>query len=1227
MKKRIISLLLAVCILSTMLAALPVTASAETSGIYTYTVANGEATITGCDTSASGAIEIPSSLGGYPVTTIGSYSFSSCYSLTGITIPDSVTSIEVQAFEYCSGLTSITIPDSVTSIGYCAFSFCNNLTSITIPDSVTSIGIGAFFGCERLTGITILDSVTTIGDHTFSDCYSLTSVTIPNSVTSIGAEAFYYCYSLTNITLPNSITTIEDNTFRGSGLTSIAIPDSVTSVGEGAFFACSDLTSVTIPDSVTSIGFAAFAACSNLTNVYYTGSEADWNGIVIGSDNDYLTDANIRFGKEGAVSKTCIDALRPADNKSGLSPVLDLQMYFNTSVRIGSGRVQIKDHKTDKTVKTFDISECTHEAGSNMISFTEVALEAGKTYYVTMDSGAVIGADGAPFYGIQEKDIWNFSTARDKALQKTTYVGLEYEKEGNLWWKTDNTELPPIPKGSDSDYMWELSSWAQQYGASDVYAESFDPDTLNMPVKLPVTDVNGQTFLLNDEGTTVKQVMQDIIFLEHLQPYVAKLDKLLADASMGSDGAMSLTQYAEEREAYLLAEGYAVRLSEYLDSRYGKEKSSFFLSVAAPLAYTTLLNAVTDGMGNMESQFVRTIADATVKENALQSHIRSISGTKDYETYKQGLSDVKNYVKLGKELYKIGTGGVSKSTAKLGADMLDMYFSSSSNEALNMISEAWSEFSSAKSAVQMCMFLGNSLGFFPYVVDLHTKLSKMLSDTVKAWYFIGDYYVAEAYPEIADRVLNDEYLLDSNYSYDWDVANYGAPDDALAHNWMYETKLTRAALLNTENIIGTRRDMANAANLFRFTAAADADEVKKMLVSYISAELNKGKTTEVYGMCPITIKVYDRDNNLMATLSSEDENDIHTEYGSFYLLGDDKDTKYFILSSDEYRMEILPYEEGEMSVAITQRDEKGAVLETTYYENVTIQKDEVYSADLSLDKPILTKLDAALEENTADAESIVIQAPAEELACGSSLRLTAVIYPDYAKDASVEWSVDGEAAEIDQDGCLTGAADGSVTVTAATANGVTASKEITVYTPVSAIKSEVLELPMMVGEEYTIEVTLSPEAAVQRPVKWTSSDTAVAAVDEGGTVTAKAAGEVIVTAAADGAAKEFYITVSEDILDIRLNQSDLEGDRIKLNMQNMSSMEDIDREIYLAIYCEGRLISLQQYPVVLAKQQKLTDYIDVALNGKSYEVKAFVWSEDIEPLQDTKSIPLISSIE
>lgn len=84
------------------------------------------------------------------VTTIGSYAFYNCSSLTSVMIPNRVTSIGRYAFYKCSCLTSLMIPNSVREIGYCAFVGCTRLTSVTIGNGITHIKPNAFDDCNNL---------------------------------------------------------------------------------------------------------------------------------------------------------------------------------------------------------------------------------------------------------------------------------------------------------------------------------------------------------------------------------------------------------------------------------------------------------------------------------------------------------------------------------------------------------------------------------------------------------------------------------------------------------------------------------------------------------------------------------------------------------------------------------------------------------------------------------------------------------------------------------------------------------------------------------------------------------------------------------------------------------------------------------------------------------------------------------------------------------------------
>ena len=85
-----------------------ITVCAATYGDYTYTVSNGEITITDVKTTVKNEVSIPATIEGYPVTCIGVSSFENCTGITSVIIPDSVNRIERNAFKGCVKLINVT---------------------------------------------------------------------------------------------------------------------------------------------------------------------------------------------------------------------------------------------------------------------------------------------------------------------------------------------------------------------------------------------------------------------------------------------------------------------------------------------------------------------------------------------------------------------------------------------------------------------------------------------------------------------------------------------------------------------------------------------------------------------------------------------------------------------------------------------------------------------------------------------------------------------------------------------------------------------------------------------------------------------------------------------------------------------------------------------------------------------------------------------------------------
>ena len=323
MKKRLISLLVAACMIFALLPVSAITAFAEESVLTGYCGADNsyESQIYYCSTQYNGAAQTftgtyysnaiwtltPNSADTYKLTISGtgqmgdfgtSWSFGKPWNyalaekestavtesrnkITEIEIAAGITAIGAHAFEGYEKISKIELPDSVTELGEYAFNHCSGVTSVRLSNNLTEIKATALSdlgatsnvvgSVAKPISITLPDSLLYIRGKAFSLSNGSGlkgDLTIPDNVQSIGEDAFVNNHGLTgNLTIGKSVKEIGRGAFSSCNFTGkLSVPGSVTKIGEKAFMS-NKFTSIQIANGVTSIGEYAFSGCTSVHSI------------------------------------------------------------------------------------------------------------------------------------------------------------------------------------------------------------------------------------------------------------------------------------------------------------------------------------------------------------------------------------------------------------------------------------------------------------------------------------------------------------------------------------------------------------------------------------------------------------------------------------------------------------------------------------------------------------------------------------------------------------------------------------------------------------------------------------------------------------------------------------------------------------------------------------------------------------------------------------------------
>ena len=202
---------------------------------------------------------------------------------------------EEDSYKYSISLTDEDASPWLTATGFDKTDFVSLKVSGTKKNPI-EIVTNHFYGYTNIKEV-LLDYISSIDGNAFENCTSLETVNgMGNSLQGIGPGAFKNCCNLKNIYgNPVNMTGIGSEAFKNTKISSINLGEKLTRIKANAFEDCGSLTTITIPVTLETVEEGAFAGCSNLKDVFFNGTVAKWNEIVIGGNNDPLLNATIHY--------------------------------------------------------------------------------------------------------------------------------------------------------------------------------------------------------------------------------------------------------------------------------------------------------------------------------------------------------------------------------------------------------------------------------------------------------------------------------------------------------------------------------------------------------------------------------------------------------------------------------------------------------------------------------------------------------------------------------------------------------------------------------------------------------------------------------------------------------------------------------------------------------------------------------------------------------------------
>ena len=1061
------------------------------------------------------------------ITKISDFAFSDLSNVIGnLQIPSSVTNIGNYAFSKCSGFSgSLIIPDTVEQVGGFAFESCNGFDGdLYISKNLTRIENGTFFGCSNVSGILKLPySLSYIGAWAFYSCEKIGGdLEIPKGVTEIGEHAFESCESLTgSIIIPEGITEIKNGSFGYcNGIDGIiSVPEGVTSIGSMALYLHANQEQLVIPESVRFLG--EYSLPSGLQSIVFKG---DAPVIEMEEESGYKYKTSLEYISYG------LDAVYYPDWKSGwteeyrndLGPSVNWVPYSKEEPGT-EGNIPYPEVKFSTNPKlSYGISEY------NLIT-TIVPDEytVGKTYNnlvveILLPAGMSFSKDDS----LDMERALNFETlvlqeGETREQQFPIYI-TNYKPSFDIqyWIKADGgvKSSQVVRLEIDTPVETYYSIWYNDEEAKfnhplDYYVTNADSTTYNPNLALMLVALSSSAY---DENNIKKSLSNMGFEIPNNEKYFYYYD---ADDWNTED--ISSVAYSISKKT---APDGTVIVPVIL-----RGSSGTILNITGDSIIKAYKGLIKNWYGEYLGMSVDWAGNFFNFRNEDGPHSDfNQAADKVYTALEEYLSELDDGTNV-----KIVVTGHSRAAAvgNLLANKLNQAgYPQESVYAYNFACpdsarekpSKWNPGSKNDNIFNICNIkdpVGQIPGdVFTFCSDPLTGVPFQYGDKHTYWGKYGQtFYFSE------DWNTFEQTWLDPNY-----------------HN--SEVYVNIMKTVQEEDSFKTRLDAAKT--LFNLHINAGSPISGTLLVIF----------------CPVDVTVINSKGEEIVKIENG-EPSAPEEYADEVFVNIVNDEKQiFISGEDSYSVKLTGTDAGTMDYGVYQ------IGSGQFY---CTQKKEYCDVQLFDGKQMISEVDQeksfesvplyVVDENN-NAVSVIAEDGAEtpvdsipvakikldpnelNLEAGKTCKLSAIISPAYATDKSVSWnSSNNEIATVAADGTVKAVKPGTAIITATTEDGgKTASCEVTVKAkvyPVTGVALDQTSVTATEGDSFTLAVTIAPENATNKNVSWSSSDAAVASVDNNGKVTALKAGTatIAVTTEDGGKTASCEVTIKIPVTSLVIN--------------------------------------------------------------------------------------------